>query len=121
MANIIDKLNKIEDDNSLNNWTLEEKKKRLLASVNNFTPNNVECNNYLDKKHSILDIDNKIFRETAYDVTFNPIIDPREWVFYGHGEATNNNREGRSSRYDTKLDLEKKINFIRNAASNISK
>jgi hypothetical protein len=31
----------------------------------------------------------------------------------------NNNREGRSSRYDTKLDLEKKINFIRNAASNI--
>jgi hypothetical protein len=29
MANIIDKLNKIEDDNSLNNWTLEEKKKLL--------------------------------------------------------------------------------------------
>ena len=29
MENIIDKLNKIEDDNSLNNWTLEEKKKLL--------------------------------------------------------------------------------------------
>ena len=64
------------------------------------------------KGFSILDIDNKIFRETAYDVTFNPIIDPREWVFYGHGEATNNNREGRSSRYDTKLDLEKKIGTL---------
>ena len=29
MENIIDKLNKIEDDKSLNNWTLEEKKKLL--------------------------------------------------------------------------------------------
>ena len=29
MENIIDKLNKIEDDNSLKNWTLEEKKKLL--------------------------------------------------------------------------------------------
>lgn len=29
MENIIDKLNKIEDNNSLNNWTLEEKKKLL--------------------------------------------------------------------------------------------
>ena len=29
MENIIDKLNKIEDDNSLKNWSLEEKKKLL--------------------------------------------------------------------------------------------
>jgi hypothetical protein len=29
MENIIDKLNKIEDNNSLENWTLEEKKKLL--------------------------------------------------------------------------------------------
>lgn len=29
MENIIDKLTKIEDDNSLNNWSLEEKKKLL--------------------------------------------------------------------------------------------
>ena len=29
MENIIDKLSKTEDDNSLNNWSLEEKKKLL--------------------------------------------------------------------------------------------
>ena len=97
--------------------TLEEKKKRLLATVSNFTPNNVECSNFLDKTYSILDIDNKVFRETAYDVTFNPIIDPREWVYYGNGTTAGNNRFGRSSRYDTKLDLEKQINMIKNAAS----
>ena len=32
---------------------------RLLSTVSNFTPNNVECNNFLDKKYSQLDIDNK--------------------------------------------------------------
>jgi hypothetical protein len=100
--------------------TLEEKKKRLLSTVQNFSPNTAECNNFLDEKHSQLDIDNKVYRETAFDVTYKTIIDPREWVFYGHGDSSFNNREGRSSRYDTKLDLEKKINFIRNAANNIS-
>ena len=108
------------DTKYLSGNTLEEKKKRLLATVQNFSPNNKDCNNYLDEKHSQLDIDNKVYRETAFDVTFQPIIDPREWVFYGHGDAAQNNREGRSSRYDTKLELEKKINLIRNAASNIT-
>jgi len=101
--------------------TLEEKKKRLVASVQNFTPHNVECNTFLDEQNSLLDIDNKVYRETAFDVTFKPIIDPREWVFYGNGDATGNDRDGRSSRYDTKLELEKKINVIRNTALNISK
>jgi hypothetical protein len=100
--------------------TLEEKKKRLLASVQNFTPKIADCDNYLDNTNSLLDIDNKVFRETAFDVTFSPIIDPREWVFYGNGDAAGNNRFGRSSRYDTKLDLEKQINTIRTAASVIS-
>ena len=100
--------------------TLEEKKKRLVAKVQSFTPKNSDCDTYLDNKNSLLDIDNKVFRETAYDVTFNPIIDPREWVYYGNGDTVGNNRFGRSSRYDTKLDLEKQINIIRNAASAIS-
>jgi hypothetical protein len=99
----------------MNGNTLEEKKKRLLASVQGFTANNAECTTYLDEKNSLLDIDNKVFRETAFDVTFTPIIDPREWTYYGAGEATGNNRFGRSSRYDTKLDLETKISQIRNA------
>jgi hypothetical protein len=108
------------DTKYLSGNTLEEKKKRLLSTVQSFRPNNSDCNNFLDEKHSQLDIDNKVYRETAFDVTFKPIIDPREWVFYGNGDATLNNREGRSSRYDTKLELEKKINFIRNAASNMT-
>ena len=97
--------------------TLEEKKKRLLDKVKNLNPVNTDCNNYLDESNSLLDIDNKVFRETAFDVTFNPIIDPREWVFYGNGDAQGNNRFGKSSRYDTKLDLEKQINMIKNAAN----
>ena len=97
--------------------TLEEKKKRLLSAVNNFTPNTVECDSYLDRNNTRLDSDNKIFRETAYDVTFNPIIDPREWVFNGAQETEGNNREGRSSRYDTKIDLEKTMTAIQNAVS----
>lgn len=99
--------------------TLEEKKKRLVAKVQSFTPKNSECDTFLDNKNSLLDMDNKVFRETAFDVTFNPIIDPREWVYYGNGDTTGNNRFGRSSRYDTKLDLEKQINIIRSAASAI--
>ena len=34
MENIIDKLNKIEDDDCLKNWTLEEKKKLLDLYLN---------------------------------------------------------------------------------------
>ena len=97
--------------------TLEEKKNRLIEKVKSFNPINTECSDYLDNKNSLLNIDNKVFRETAYDVTFNPIIDPREWVYNGSGDATGNNRFGRSSRYDTKLNLEKQINIIKNAAS----
>ena len=97
--------------------TLEEKKKRLLESVNSLKPVNTECDTYLDLNNSRLDSDNKIFRETAYDVTFNPIIDPREWVYYGANETEGNNREGRSSRYDTKIDLEKAMTNIQNAVS----
>jgi hypothetical protein len=108
------------DTKYLSGNTLEEKKQRLLSTVKNFNPVYNECSTTLDEKNSLLDIDNKIYRETAYDVIFNPIIDPREWVFYGHNYTQGNNREGRSSRFDTKLDLETKINFIRNAASNMS-
>ena len=97
--------------------TLEEKKKRLLQTVSNFNPSTAECDNYLDKSNSRLDGDNKIFRETAYDVTFTPIIDPREWVFNGSKETEGNNRDGRSTRYDTKIDLENVMNKIQNAAA----
>ena len=97
--------------------TLEEKKKRLLESVNSLKPVNTECDTYLDLNNTRLDSDNKLFRETAYDVTFTPIIDPREWVYYGANETEGNNREGRSSRYDTKIDLEKAMTTIQNAVA----
>jgi hypothetical protein len=97
--------------------TLEEKKKRLLTTVNTLTSNNAECDTYLDLNNTRLDSDNKVFRETAYDVTFTPIIDPREWVFNGANETAGNNREGRSSRYDTKIDLEKAMTTLQNTVS----
>jgi hypothetical protein len=97
--------------------TLEEKKKRLLETVSNFNPNTPDCDNYLDKNNSRLDGDNKIFRETAFDVTFTPIIDPREWVYNGYNETEGNNRYGRSTRYDTKIDLESAMAKIQNAAA----
>ena len=97
--------------------TLEEKKKRLLEAVSNFKPNNIECNSYLDKNNTRLESDNKIFRETSYNVTFKPIIDPREWVFYGAKETEGNNREGRSTRYDTKIDLEQVMSTIQQTAA----
>jgi len=97
--------------------TLEEKKKRLLETVSSFNPNTPDCDNYLDKNNSRLDGDNKIFRETAFDVTFTPIIDPREWVFNGYNETEGNNRYGRSTRYDTKIDLESAMTKIQNAVA----
>jgi hypothetical protein len=47
------------DTKYLTGNTLEEKKQRLLATVNNFTPKNMECSTFLDETHSILDIDNR--------------------------------------------------------------
>ncbi len=106
-----------EDTRYITGNTLVEKRNRLMEKVKNLTPNNKECTEEFDTQNSRLDQDNKIFRETAYDVTFKPIIDPREWVFDGLGEAVGNNREGRSSRYDAKLVLEKKMNDIKTAVS----
>jgi len=94
--------------------TLEEKKKKLLEQVQNFTPVYNECAPDLDTQNSLLDMDNKVFREKAYNVIYDNIIDAREWVFYGNGDATGNNRFGRSSRYDIKLELEKQMENIKN-------
>lgn len=94
--------------------TLEEKRKRLIEQASKYSPKFTQCNDILDEQNSRLDMDNKIFRQTAYDVTFNPIIDPREWVFYGSGDSTDNNRFGRSSRYDVKDAQIKSMNDLRN-------
>jgi hypothetical protein len=94
--------------------TLEEKRKRLIEQASKHTPVFTQCSEVSDLQNSRLDMDNKIFRQTAYDVTFSPIIDPREWVFYGSSDSTNNNRFGRSSRYDVKDGQIKSMNDLRN-------
>lgn len=94
--------------------TLEEKRKRLIEQASKYTPVFSQCGEVSDLQNSRLDMDNKIFRQTAYDVTFSPIIDPREWVFYGSSDSTNNNRFGRSSRYDVKDGQIKSMNDLRN-------
>ena len=97
--------------------TLAEKRQRLIEKASQLTPRFTECNTILDLENTRLDIDNKNFRQTAYDVTFRPIIDPREWVFNGSAESTGNNRFGRSSRYDVKLGLEESMNNLRNVVA----
>ena len=97
--------------------TLEEKKKKLLEQVQNFSPVYVECSNDLDIQNSRLDADNKIFRESAYNVIYDTIINPTEWVYDGSSDAVGNNRFGRSTRYDVKLDIEKTMTDLKNAVS----
>jgi len=93
--------------------TLEEKKKKLLEQVQSFTPVYTECTPDIDIQNSLLDTDNKVFREKAYNVIYDTIIDPREWVFNGNGDAMGNNRFGRSTRYDIKQVLEKQMEEIK--------
>jgi len=97
--------------------TLAEKRKILLKQVENFNPVSSECDSSMDINNSRLDTDNKIFREKSYDVIYDNIIDAREWVYYGNNangvDATGNNRFGRSSRYDVKLDIEKTMDNIK--------
>jgi hypothetical protein len=97
--------------------TLAEKRQRLIEKASQLTPKFTECNTILDLENTRLDIDNKNFRQTAYDVTFRPIIDPREWVFDGSANSTGNNRFGRSSRYDVKTDLIDSMNNLRNVTA----
>ena len=97
--------------------TLEEKKKKLLEQVQNFSPVYAECTPDLDIQNSLLDSDNKVFREKAFNVIHDNIIDAREWVFNGNGDATGNNRFGRSTRYDIKQVLEKQMDEIKNAVA----
>jgi hypothetical protein len=101
--------------------TLEEKRKILLKQVENFNPVTSDCDNSLDLNNSRLDSDNKVFRETSFNVIYDNIIDPREWVYYGNNanglDVTGNNRFGRSSRYDVKLDIEKTTANIKSAVA----
>jgi hypothetical protein len=101
--------------------TLAEKRNTLLKQVENFKPSTNECDRILDLSNSRLESDNKIFRETSYNVIYDNIIDAREWVYYGSNtaglDATGNNRFGRSSRYDVKNGIEEKMNNIKNAVA----
>jgi hypothetical protein len=99
--------------------TLEEKRKILLAQVEDFKPKHEECNSSLELGNSRLETDKKNFREQAYNVIYDNIIDPREWVFYGNNDngvdTTGNNRFGRSSRYDNKITIQQTMDSIKKA------
>ena len=101
--------------------TLEEKRKILLSQVEEFKPKYTECDSSLELGNTRLETDNKIFREQAYNVIYDNIIDPREWVYYGNNrdgvDTTGNNRFGRSSRYDSKLNIEQTMNDIKKVAN----
>jgi len=44
--------------------------------------------------------------EMPYNRYDYPLIDPKEWVFYGNEDTKGNNRDGRSTRYDSDIKLD---------------
>ena len=80
-----------------------------------------ECSNLLDLQHTRLEgpghTTEKSFNRYEY-----PIIDPREWTFYGFQKnefstsTDGSMRDGRSTRYDVKEDLQKKNAELRRSA-----
>lgn len=84
------------------------------------------CNNFLDMNYTRLEEPSRI-TEKSYNRYGFPIIDPNEWNFFGFsGQQFNSNtegnvRDGRSTRYDTKAELDKKNKEMRMNAGKFQK
>lgn len=105
---------------SMNNNTLAERDKTLNKLQGDAKKRNAgqNCSNFLDNNHTRLG-DPAYITEKSYDRYGYPIIDPREWTFYGFTEkqftssTEGNVRDGRSTRYDTKTTLDQKNRELR--------
>lgn len=90
--------------------TLVERDQKLNNLYNNMKDKKEPeiCSNFLDLNYTRFD-EPLHASELPYPAFGYPIIDPREWVYYGHAKfPTNGNvREGSQTRYDTKMKLEK--------------
>lgn len=109
----IDQRTLIERDNKLNK-IYNDAKKRVRGQK--CTPN------VLELKNTRLDL----YAETTekpFDRYDYPIIDPRNWVFNGHGNKFISNtegkdRSGRSTRHDYKVQVEPYLKVLRDQANN---
>lgn len=96
--------------------TLIERDQKLNNTYNNMI-NKKEpafCDNYLDLNYTRLEEPLHV-SELPYPTFQYPIIDPKEWVYYGASDypTVGNLREGLQTRYDTKMKLEKTNAAIR--------
>jgi len=98
----------IERDASLN---------KLYTNVNNKVEPK-QCSKIMDFNYTRLNIQDKVV-EKPYNNWQFPIIDPRENVFYGFTQYNTdaNNRDGSSTRYETKMNLEKLNVQLKNSAN----
>jgi hypothetical protein len=90
--------------------TLIERDQKLNNTYNSIgTKKEPEfCSNYLDLNYTRLEEPLHV-SEKAYPSFGFPVIDPREFVFYGEAtyNTSGNLRGGLQTRYDTKMKLEK--------------
>jgi hypothetical protein len=95
----------------------EEAKKRTAGQ---------NCSEFLDLNYTRLEEPSRITEKPFNRYAF-PIIDPKEFIFHGfnaqqfNSSTTGNVRDGRSTRYDSKLDLEKQNAELRRSANKIQR
>ena len=105
------------------NNTLLEKDKRLKQVYDSLDKKKVStCNDFLDNTHTRLNTQINV-NELPYNRYDFPIIDPREFVFYGFDDnnTIGNDRQGMSSRIQVKNLLDKKNKEMREMANKFSK
>lgn len=119
-----------ERDASMNKMYNDAKKRIAGQNCNDkvvaFPLLKTSANNFLDMNHTRLEEPSRIAEKSFNRYGF-PIIDPNEWIFHGFtGQQFNsttegNVRDGRSTRYDDKAELEKKNKEMRMNAGKFQK
>lgn len=103
-------LSRISENNSL-----IEKDAKLNEIYNKSAKKtSVQCNDYLDYKYSRLEPQSKVV-ELSFNRFEYPIINPLEFVYNGFSDnnTIGNNRDGSSTRYNTKIVIEEQNKKMR--------
>lgn len=93
----------------MNAQTLMERDTSINKLYNNIQNKSVplQCSNVMDFNYTRLNVQDRV-TERPYNNWDYPIIDPREFVYYGFQQFNTdaNNRDGSATRYETKIQLE---------------
>jgi hypothetical protein len=109
--------NSLQERDATMNKMYNEAKKRNAGQ---------NCNNFLDMGYTRLEEPARITEKSFNRYGF-PIINPNEWTFNGfnaqqfNSSTEGNVRDGRSTRYDTKAELEKQNREMRTNAGKFQK